>query len=304
MITHYRHTQIGWAILAVNAAVAVLVLPGLPAGQAGEARLPLLGVLALVVLLFSTLTVEVDEAALQLRFGIGLVRRRIDLGEVGSWRAVRNPWYSGWGIRLGPRGVLWNVSGLDAVEVDLPGDRHFRVGTDEPEALVAALTSAKGGVAPGPGPWQASPLDAVEGRAWRLWLPAIGLGLAAVGGLFWSELRPPVVKVGAEGLEIDTLFYGTSCPATDITAISLESRLPRVLRKTNGFDGAGTLRGRFQVEGLGEGRLYVDEGFAPFVLVRLRQGFVILGFREPGRARALYQEMAGAWPDRLAPPGP
>ena len=77
-----------------------------------------------------------------------------------------------------------------------------------------------------------------------------------------------------------------------------------MLAKTNGFAGAGSLRGHFRVEGLGDGRLYVEEGFAPYVLVRLRQGFVVVNFREPERTSALYDEMARAWPDRVTPAAP
>ena len=78
-----------------------------------------------------------------------------------------------------------------------------------------------------------------------------------------------------------------------------------MLLKTNGFAGvAGSLRGHFRVEGLGDGRLYVEEGFAPYVLVRLRQGFVVVNFREPEKTRALYDEMTRAWPDRVAPAAP
>jgi hypothetical protein len=39
-------------------------------------------------------------------------------------------------------------------------------------------------------------------------------------------------------------------------------------------------------------------------LVRLRQGFVVVNFREPERTRALYEELARAWPDRVVTPGP
>ncbi len=128
----------------------------------------------------------------------------------------------------------------------------------------------------------------------------LALGVALVGALFWSQMRPPKVAVAREGFEVETLFYGASFAAADVTAVSLETRLPRVLLKTNGFGGAGTLRGHFRVEGLGDGRLYVEEGIAPYVLVRLREGFVIVNFREPERTRALYDEMARAWPDRVA----
>jgi hypothetical protein len=144
MGTHYRHTQVGWVVIAVVVGIGALVAPRLP-GAGG----PLLPILAVVLLLFGTLTVEVDREQIRLRFGIGVVRKRIGLDEVGAWQAVRNPWYCGWGIRLGSHGWTWNVSGYDAVEVSLADGRRFRIGTDEPDALVSALTRLRGEPSPG-----------------------------------------------------------------------------------------------------------------------------------------------------------
>ena len=301
MSPHYRHTQVGWAVLVAAGAVLAFVWATLPPEAAAAARFPLLLVAALLVLVFSALTVEVDEDAIRLRFGIGLVRKRIPLAEVKGWREVRNPWYTGWGIRLGPGYVLWNVSGFDAVELDLATGRRFRVGSDEPAALLAAITREKGeglaaaGMFDGPG----SPAGVMS---WKAGLCVLALVVAPMGALFWSTTRPVKVAVAPAGFEVETPFYGASFAATDITAVSLETNLPRVLARTNGFAGAGSLRGHFRVAGLGDGRLYVEEGFAPYVLVRLRQGFVVVNFREPERTRALYEEMARAWPER-APEG-
>ena len=50
--------------------------------------------------------------------------------------------------------------------------------------------------------------------------------------------------------------------------------------------------------------LNVEQGFAPYILVRLRQGFVVVNYREPERTMALYDEMARAWPDRVHPAAP
>ncbi len=305
MTAHYRHTQVGWPILGSAVAVGVLAWTGLPPEAATAARLPLLLVAALVLLVFSSLTVEVDGEAIRLRFGIGLVGKRIPLGDVKSWREVRNPWYSGWGIKLVPGGVLWNVSGFDAVELALAGGKRFRIGTDEPAALASAIAQVKGET-------MAVPAALADGRpveprgriAWAGRVIALLLGVALVAGLFWSEIRPPQVKVGPQVFEVETLFYGTSFPAADITAVSLETKLPRVRRKISGFDGAGALRGRFRLDEWGDGRLYVEPGFAPYVRVRLREGFVIVNFREPERTRALYDEMTRAWPDRVASPRP
>jgi hypothetical protein len=301
MNVHYRHTQVGWVMLVAAAAAVALGWGALPAEAPVAARLPLLLVAALILILFGTLTVEVAEDAIHLRFGIGLVRKRIPLPEVRSWREFRNPWYCGWGIRMGPGGVLWNVSGFDAVQLELGDGKRFRIGTDEPAELASAITRAKG-EAPAPAGTPEAPGPTPGGLSGKVGLFALALGVALVGALFWSQLRPPRLTVDSTGFEIETLFYGTSVAAADITSVSLETRLPRVLRRTNGFSGAGTLRGHFRLEALGEGRLYVEQGFAPYVLVRLRQGYVIVNFREPERTRALYDEMARAWPDRVSAP--
>jgi len=302
MNTPYRHTQVGWVVLGFAAALVVLGWVMLPPQAPAPARLPFFAIAAFMALFFGTLTVEVDHEVVRLRFGVGLIRKTIPLVDVQACREARNPWYAGWGIRLAPSGVIWNVSGFDAVELELPHGKRFRIGTDEPAALGAAITTAKGGfgqpAAPGH-PGQPQP-----GRtAWLVSIAAIGAGGLLVLGILWASLRPPVVHVGPEGLRVDTLFYGATIPAGDIVSVSLDPRLPRVLVKTNGFAGAGTLRGRFRVEGWGEGRLYVDEGIGPYVVVRLRQGFVVVNFREPERTRALYDEIARQWPDRVSAPG-
>jgi len=301
MSAHYRHTQVGWVMLVAAAAAVALGWGTLPPEAAVAARIPLLLIVALLLFGFGTLTVEVSEDAIRLWFGIGLIRRRILLRDVRSWREIRNPWYAGWGIRMLPGGVLWNVSGFDAVQLELDGKR-FRIGTDEPAELVAAITRAKG-EAPQPAGTPEAPGSTAGSLSWKVGLLALALGVVLVGALFYFQTRPPRVAVGSKGFEIETPFYGTSVAAADIVGISLEPRLPRVLRKTNGFAGAGTLRGHFRLEDLGDGRLYVEQGFAPYVLVRLGRGFVIVNFREPERTRALYDELARAWPDRVATPG-
>ena len=306
MEPHYRHTQVGWVILGVAAAVLALVWARLPPEAAAAARFPLGLVVALLGLVFSTLTVEVDEEAIRLRFGIGLVRKRVPLGEVKGWRAVRNPWYSGWGIRLAPGYVLWNVSGRDAVELALASGRRFRIGTNEPEELAGAIARAKGETAAWPPPGaEGSPLEPRLGLGWRRLLLVLVPTVGLVGAAFWLQVRPPAVTVRPAGLEVRSLFYGKTFPAPDVTGISLEPALPRVLARTNGFAGAGSLRGHFRVEGLGDGQLFAEEGMPPYVLVRLREeGFVILNFREPEKTRALYEELARTWPERIATGAP
>ncbi len=141
----YRHTQIGWLIIALIAggAVALLIFGGNGALSRPNREIAA-AVLAVSLLLFYSLTVQVKDGILSCGFGLGLIRRKIPLADIMAVRSVRNPWYAGWGIRWLPgEYLLWNVSGTQAVEIDLKNGTRFRIGTDQPEALVEAIQSHK-----------------------------------------------------------------------------------------------------------------------------------------------------------------
>lgn len=136
----YSHTQVAWWAPVVGLALAGTITWRTGAWNAGG---PVLLVMLAAWTLFGTLTVTVDREALTCRFGpIGLIRKRLRLGDIRGASAIRTSPVWGWGIRWTPRGWLWNVWGLDAVEVQLANGRRFLVGTDEPLALVDALRRA------------------------------------------------------------------------------------------------------------------------------------------------------------------
>lgn len=148
-MTPYRHTQVGYLmIVSLGLGLAVGAWALLMA-EVPPLALAALGLLLVALVLFATLTTAVEDGAFLCYFGPGLIRRRVPLARIAAVEVTRNRWYWGWGIRLTPRGWLWNVSGLDAVELHLRDGRRFRVGTDEPEKLAAALRER--GVAAPPG---------------------------------------------------------------------------------------------------------------------------------------------------------
>ena len=140
----YRHSQVGTVILVSVGATAVALTLGVHRGLLPTGVLALAAVFVLCLPVFGTLTVEVDGQALSLRFGFGLVTKRFALADIKGVRVVRNHWYYGWGIHRVPSGWLYNVSGLDAVEIELGDGKAHRIGTDEPEVLSRAIQSAGG----------------------------------------------------------------------------------------------------------------------------------------------------------------
>lgn len=136
----YQHTQTGYPMLAVSLALAALI--SLRAGS-----YVVFGLMCLILLvagsLFGTLTTAIDDAAVTCRFGpLGWIHERFAITDITTARAVRNSPVYGWGMRYIRHGRLWNVWGLDAVELQLRNGTRFRIGTDEPQALLAALRRA------------------------------------------------------------------------------------------------------------------------------------------------------------------
>lgn len=144
MTKWYKHTQIGYLVLITVGSAMLLIAYLMSVCGFNWIPFAALIVLGICLGLFGTLTIEIDDRNLEIRFGIGIVRKRFPLEEIESCRVVKNPWYYGWGIRLTPHGLLYNVSGLFAVELQLKGDRKYRIGTDEPEKLRTAIQERPG----------------------------------------------------------------------------------------------------------------------------------------------------------------
>ncbi len=149
----YKHTQTGYLFLFVLLwMVGVTALIAAFADDERAASLFVMGISTLVVLLvtfwFSRLTVRVGAGEIRVGFGPGWPRRVFGSHEIVGFRQVRNKWYYGWGVRGIPGGWMFSVWGLDAVELELASGRKFRIGTNEPEDLLAAL-SAHTAIRPG-----------------------------------------------------------------------------------------------------------------------------------------------------------
>lgn len=137
MSVHYEHTQVGYAMIATVVVVVAVAIGAIVNGSDVPAIVPI--ALLVVLAQFGWLTTKVDDDALEIRMGMGLVRRRIPLAKIARADVVSTHWIWGWGLRWTPHGWLWNVSGTRGVELRYHSGRRFRVGSDEPERLAAAI---------------------------------------------------------------------------------------------------------------------------------------------------------------------
>lgn len=150
----YTHTQRGrshWIALAIGLLVCTV------SATFGSGRVTVILAVAAVLpavfiaWVFSAMTVTVTDDEVEVRFRLGWPHRSVKRRNIASHEPVRSPWWYGFGLRFIPGGFMWNVWGLDAVELrmapdasdsflfaDRPG-KSFRIGTDDPEGLDRAL---------------------------------------------------------------------------------------------------------------------------------------------------------------------
>jgi hypothetical protein len=145
----YRHRQFGW-VIAIGTAIALVFATALIASlsartldTAGWMVYALYAVIAGAFVLFGWLDVVVDDHAIDVRFGAGLVRRRIDLAKVVRCDPIRTRVWWGWGLHWTPSGWLYNVSGRDAVRLEMNGERAVMIGSDDARALALAIETAR-----------------------------------------------------------------------------------------------------------------------------------------------------------------
>jgi hypothetical protein len=138
----YKHTQIGYIILAFVAVAAAAMTPIMLTNGATALGAGVCVGIVLVLLLFGSLTVEIRDQKLVFWFGLGLIRKSIPLSEIGDCSISSFPWYYGWGIRYTPQGWLFNVSGFTVVRLILKNGKRLQIGTDDAGALCSVVTNA------------------------------------------------------------------------------------------------------------------------------------------------------------------
>jgi hypothetical protein len=152
-MTTYKHTQIGYLMLAVTLAVlaffawAYITARAEPPSYYSGTNFAVTAIMALIVFTlasFTTLTTSIDENYLRIKFGYGIFAKMFPLNQIASVQSVKNRWYYGWGIRVWFWPYMWiyNVSGFGAVEIITRNGKIYRIGTDVLNELETAIRQA------------------------------------------------------------------------------------------------------------------------------------------------------------------
>jgi hypothetical protein len=152
-MTAYKHTQIGYLMLSVTLAVLVffawlqITARAEPPSYYSGPNFAVTAIMALILFIlasFTTLTTSIDENLLRIKFGYGIFAKKFPINQIVSVQSVKNHWYYGWGVKVWFWPYMWiyNVSGFDAVEIIMRNGKIYRIGTDTPGELEAAIKRA------------------------------------------------------------------------------------------------------------------------------------------------------------------
>jgi hypothetical protein len=149
----YNKSQIGWTMIAVFTLIPLQI--SLTYFKQGQNNLPSLVYIILMVIMvaalltFYKLKVKADHSSIKIIFGVGLVNFTIRPKAIEEVKIIETPWYFGLGIRVTPKGMLYNVHGLKAVQITyLEGNNQetdrlktVTIGTRDPENFMNYLNS-------------------------------------------------------------------------------------------------------------------------------------------------------------------
>ncbi len=141
----YKEFQFGWIIFLFVVPAHVLVnylyLAGIGNKPMSYGSI-LFGniVLFSIYILFYGLTTRLTINVLTVSFGIGIIKKKIAVGRIACVKETKNNMIYGWGLRFIPNGIMYNISGSQAVELSFKdSSRVFRIGTQNPDLLMQEI---------------------------------------------------------------------------------------------------------------------------------------------------------------------
>ncbi|UNC92278.1 DUF3784 domain-containing protein [Candidatus Contubernalis alkaliaceticus] len=115
---------------------------------------------------------------------------------------------------------------------------------------------------------------------------AVIVGLIVLGLIFLGS-RDPRVEITEHSLKF---VPGSTVSLSKITEIQLKEEMPEVIKKKGGFDAGEIRRGRFLLEEMGAGTIYVhSSNQGPYIYIYHEDGFIIFQHRDQKKTEELYE---------------
>lgn len=137
----YKRFQFAWIIVVVFI-IFIIWMTFAYTHQWGNNPIDVYGYVFFITLFTVTLltfygiTIIVTDKHIKIKFGVGLYTKRIDFTSINSLTVVKAPMCRGYGIRIIPNGLLYNLGSKQAIEIKLKSKKQvIQIGTNDIDKL-------------------------------------------------------------------------------------------------------------------------------------------------------------------------
>lgn len=134
----YKHTQIAWPIIIPTDIGALICLYLVFATDTMPAAIGFF-ILILATYLFYALTVVGTDETIQVKFGIGLIRKTFRIEDIQTVEPFRTSFWHGLGIHYSPDGTVFNISGYDGIRLTMSDGKRYIIGSDDRHRLMCYI---------------------------------------------------------------------------------------------------------------------------------------------------------------------
>jgi len=223
------------------------------------------------LIIFYKMTITIDNESISFKLGIGIVGKSYKIADIESCDPVKNSFIYGWGIHKIPKGWLYNVSGLKAIELRFKDStRVVRIGTDNPDEIAGVITDLIGAESES---GNYTPEYKIQSQT-KLAIIVLIIAAVFIFGSNYYDSLPTKINMKETQFEINDT-YGFSINYSDISAIDTISQMPHIETRTNGLALGKVCKGYFRLTDIGSASLFINFGVSPFVRLVLKNGRVI-----------------------------
>jgi hypothetical protein len=241
--------------------------------------------LIVCLLILYKLTIYIDNTSVSFKLGIGLITRKYLITDIQSCKSVKVEPFFGIGIKITPNGWIYNVSGLNAIELSFKNKKSkVWIGTNKPDEIAGIINN----MIKSDKPEYGSDYKAKSGYFFAATI--IFLTIIFPIFLILSGSRETKVTTTNSDFSIKGI-YGLTIKYSEIKKLDTIYALPRIRLRTNGYAFAKTHKGNFRLSDKENAKLFIRLGTPPYILIQTTDLHIYLNFRHPEETVDLFNTL-------------
>ncbi len=237
------------------------------------------------MLFFYKLTIYINETYISFKLGIGLFSKKYLIADLKSCKPVKNDALFGIGIHLIPNAMLYNVSGLQAIELTFKNQKtKVRIGTNEPEEIASIISKMIENEKP-----ESTSTYSIKSKFSPTLTIILIVLILLLGPILYGKRE---MRVNLTKSEFNLVgVYGLTIKYSDIKQLDTISSLPRIYLKTNGYAFGKTLKGNFTLNDGTKAKLFITKKRPPYILIKTESDILYINFRNPDKTVNLFNAL-------------